>query len=61
MDIVRINQATVVTCSHDLTLLRPGFRHLQMLDGKINKDTRITKENLENIIREYLLIKENNK
>ncbi len=61
MDIVRINKATIVTCSHDLTLLRPGFRHLQMLDGKISKDYRITKENLENTIREYLLIKENNK
>ncbi len=61
MDIVRINKATIVTCSHDLTLLRPGFRHLEMLDGKINKDYRITKENLENTIREYLLIKEDNK
>ncbi|MHA1345862.1 MAG: ABC transporter ATP-binding protein [Candidatus Heimdallarchaeaceae archaeon] len=61
MDIVRINNATVITCSHDLTLLRPGFRHLQMLDGIISKDTRITKENLEDIVKEYLLIKENNK
>ncbi len=61
MDIVRINKATIVTCSHDLTLLRPGFRHLEMLDGKISKDYRITKENLENTIREYLLIKEDNK
>jgi len=61
MDIVRINKATIVTCSHDLTLLRPGFRHIQMLDGKISKDYRITKDNLENIIREYLLIKEDNK
>jgi len=32
-----------------------------MLDGKISKDYRITKENLESIIREYLLIKEDNK
>ncbi|MHA1551363.1 MAG: ABC transporter ATP-binding protein [Candidatus Heimdallarchaeaceae archaeon] len=61
MDIVRINKATIVTCSHDLTLLRPGFRHLEMLDGKISKDYRITKENLESIIKEYLLIKEDNK
>ncbi len=61
MDIVRINKATIVTCSHDLTLLRPGFRHLEMLDGKISKDYRITKENLESTIKDYLLIKEDNK
>ncbi|MBY9001089.1 MAG: ATP-binding cassette domain-containing protein [Candidatus Heimdallarchaeota archaeon] len=61
MDIVRINKATVITCSHDLTLLRPGFRHLKMLDGKIAEDSRITKENLETIVREYLQIQESKK
>lgn len=61
MDIVRINKATVVVCSHDLSLLRPGFRHIRLLDGKIEEDNRITKKELESIIKEYLLIKDNKK
>jgi ABC-type lipoprotein export system ATPase subunit len=61
MDIVRINKATIVTCSHDLSLLRPGFRHIKLLDGKIEEDTRITKESLRDIITEYLMIKEKKK
>ena len=61
MDIVRINKATVIVCSHDLSLLRPGFRHIRLLDGKIEEDSRITKKELESIIREYLLIKNNKK
>ena len=61
MDIVRINNATVITCSHDLTLLRPGFRHLQLLDGKVDKDKRVSKNELETIVKEYLQIKDNKK
>jgi ABC-type lipoprotein export system ATPase subunit len=61
MDIVRINKATVVVCSHDLSLLRPGFRHIRLLDGKIEEDSRITKKELEKIVKEYLLIKNNKK
>ncbi|MHA1668317.1 MAG: ABC transporter ATP-binding protein [Candidatus Heimdallarchaeaceae archaeon] len=61
MDTVRINKATLITCSHDLSLLRPGFRHIRLLDGKIVEDTRISKKDLEGIIREYLMIKSNKK
>ena len=61
MDIVRINKATIITCSHDLSLLRPGFRHIKLLDGRIESDSRISKDVLEEIIREYLLIESNRK
>ncbi len=61
MDIVRINKATIITCSHDLSLLRPGFRHIKLLDGKIESDSRVSKDELEEIIREYLLIESNKK
>ncbi len=59
MDIVRINQATIVTCSHDLTLLRPGFRHIRLLDGTVLEDSRVTKKDLKEIVTEYLQIKKN--
>ncbi len=59
MDIVRINKATIITCSHDLTLLRPGFRHIRLLDGNIQEDARVTKKDLKNIVTEYLQIKQN--
>ena len=61
MDTVRINKATIITCSHDLTLLRPGFRHIRLLDGKVAEDKRVTKEDLKRIIIEYLQIEENKK
>ena len=61
MDIVRINKSTIITCSHDLSLLRPGFRHIRLLDKKILEDTRVTKDGLRDILKEYLMIKENRK
>ncbi len=59
MDTVRINNATIITCSHDLTLLRPGFRHIRLLDGNILEDARVTKKDLKKIVTEYLQIKQN--
>jgi ABC-type lipoprotein export system ATPase subunit len=59
MDTVRINKATIITCSHDLTLLRPGFRHIRLLDGNILEDSRVTKKDLKEIVTEYLQIKQN--
>lgn len=61
MDTVRINNSTIVTCSHDLTLLRPGFRHIRLLDGQVASDKRITKDDLKEIVVEYLQIEENKK
>ena len=59
MDTVRINNATIITCSHDLTLLRPGFRHIRLLDGNILEDSRVSKKDLKEIVTEYLQIKQN--
>jgi len=61
MDTVRRNNSTIITCSHDLTLLRPGFRHIRLMDGKVASDKRITKEDLRKIVVEYLQIEENKK
>ncbi|MHA1303215.1 MAG: ATP-binding cassette domain-containing protein [Candidatus Heimdallarchaeaceae archaeon] len=61
MDIAHINKTTILICSHDLSLLRPGFRHIRLLDGNVEEDTRITRESLREIISEYLQIKEENK
>ncbi len=58
MDIATINNVTIIMCSHDLSLLRPCFRHIQLSDGKILSDKRITKEDLKQIIKDYLQIKE---
>ncbi len=58
MDTVRINKSTIITCSHDLSLLRPGFRHIRLLDKKIEEDTRVTKYGLREILKEYLMIQE---
>jgi len=54
MDVVEQYNATFIMCSHDLSLLRPGFRHLRLSDGVIEEDTRITKSKLKKIINEYL-------
>lgn len=60
MNIVEQKKVTMVMCSHDLSLLRPGFRHIRLSDGKISEDSRITESSLKGIIKEYLQIKENN-
>jgi putative ABC transport system ATP-binding protein len=61
MDVVEANKATFIMCSHDLSLLRPGFRHLKISDGKIVDDSRITKRSLRNILKEYLQIEDEKK
>ncbi len=61
MDIARINNVTVIMCSHDLTLLRPGFRHIQLDNREIASDERVTKDMLRNIVTDYLQIKNNTK
>ncbi|UJG40956.1 MAG: ATP-binding cassette domain-containing protein [Candidatus Heimdallarchaeum aukensis] len=61
MDISKLEQKTVIICSHDLSLLRPGFRHIRLSDGQIAEDYRVTKEQLQEIITEYLSIQKNKK
>ncbi len=58
MNFVKENNATFIMCSHDLSLLRPGFRHLRISDGLITEDTRITQDSLKAILKEYLQIQE---
>ena len=60
MNIVEQKKATMIMCSHDLSLLRPGFRHIRLSDGKISEDKRVTESSLKEIIKEYLQIKNNN-
>ncbi len=61
MDVVEKYKATFIMCSHDLSLLRPGFRHIKLSDGVITEDTRITKNKLKKTINEYLQIENNKK
>ncbi len=61
MDVVEANRSTFLMCSHDLSLLRPGFRHLKISDGKIVDDVRITKKSLKKILKEYLQIEDEKK
>ena len=60
IDAVEENNATFVMCSHDLSLLRPGFRHIRISDGKITEDSRVTMDSLRIILKEYLQIQEEN-
>ncbi|MHA2357369.1 MAG: ATP-binding cassette domain-containing protein [Candidatus Heimdallarchaeaceae archaeon] len=60
MDVVEQHNATFIMCSHDLSLLRPGFRHLRLSDGLIQEDSRVTKAKLKSIVKEYLQIADNN-
>ncbi len=60
IDAVEEYHATFIMCSHDLSLLRPGFRHIRISDGKIVEDSRVTMQSLRMILKEYLQIEENN-
>jgi ABC-type lipoprotein export system ATPase subunit len=61
MDVVEENNTTFLMCSHDLSLLRPGFRHIKISDGLVVEDARITKRSLKKILREYLQIEDEKK
>ena len=45
---------TIVMSTHDLSLIRPGFRLIKLLDGKIIDDFRVTPDKLKGIIEDYL-------
>ncbi|NPD90137.1 MAG: ATP-binding cassette domain-containing protein [Asgard group archaeon] len=61
MDVVEKFNATFIMCSHDLSLLRSGFRHIKLSDGIVTEDTRMTKNKLKKTINEYLQIENNKK
>ena len=50
MDVAEKLKTTVIICSHDLSLLRPGMRHIVLEKGGIQSDKRITKKDLKEII-----------
>ena len=47
---------TILMSTHDLSLVRPGFRLIRLQDGVIIEDMRVTKDKLKGIIEDYLNI-----
>ena len=45
---------TILMSTHDLSLIRPGFRLIRLQDGRIIDDLRVTPDKLRGIIEEYL-------
>ncbi|MCE7748998.1 MAG: ATP-binding cassette domain-containing protein [Candidatus Heimdallarchaeota archaeon] len=45
---------TILMSTHDLSLIRPGFRLIRLQDGKIIDDLRVTPDKLRGIIEDYL-------
>ncbi|MHA1303233.1 MAG: ATP-binding cassette domain-containing protein [Candidatus Heimdallarchaeaceae archaeon] len=56
MDIAETYSTTMIVCSHDLSLLRPGFRHIILDKGGIQSDKRINRKDLKDIIKYFLQI-----
>ena len=57
METARVYNTTIVMSTHDLSLVRPGFRLIRLQDGKIIEDVRVTKNKLKGILEDYLGIK----
>jgi putative ABC transport system ATP-binding protein len=45
---------TIIMSTHDLSLVRPGFRLIRLQNGEILDDTRVTPDKLRGIIEDYL-------
>ncbi len=45
---------TVIMSTHDLSLIRPGFRLIRLENGRIIEDMRVTPDKLRGIIEDYL-------
>ena len=45
---------TIIMSTHDLSLVRPGFRLIRLQDGRKIDDLRVTKGKLKSIIEDYL-------
>ncbi|MHA2358217.1 MAG: hypothetical protein ACXABK_05570, partial [Candidatus Heimdallarchaeaceae archaeon] len=56
METARRHNTTIVMSTHDLSLVRPGFRLIRLQDGEIIDDFRVTKNKLKGIIEDYLSI-----
>jgi putative ABC transport system ATP-binding protein len=56
METARHYGTTIMMSTHDLSLVRPGFRLIRLQDGIIIDDMRVTKDKLKGIIEDYLNI-----
>jgi ABC-type lipoprotein export system ATPase subunit len=54
METAQRYKTTIVMSTHDLSLVRPGFRLIKLQDGKKIDDFRVTKDKLKGIIEDYL-------
>ena len=53
MNINKFQKTTILMSTHDLSLVRIGFRLIKLQDGNIVDDFRVTKDNLKEIIEDY--------
>lgn len=53
MEINQLQKTTILMSTHDLSLVRIGFRVIKLEDGSIVDDFRVTKNNLKEIVEEY--------
>ncbi len=53
MDINKFQKTTILMSTHDLSLVRIGFRLIKLEDGNIVDDFRVTEDNLKGIIEDY--------
>jgi ABC-type lipoprotein export system ATPase subunit len=53
MEINKYQKTTILMSTHDLSLVRIGFRVIKLEDGKIIDDFRVTKENIKQILEDY--------
>lgn len=54
METARKYNTTIIMSTHDLSLVRPGFRLIRLQDGRKIDDLRVTKGKLKSIIEDYL-------
>jgi len=57
METAKRHGTTIIMSTHDLSLVRSGFRLIRLQDGKIIDDRRVNKDELKEIIELYLNIK----
>jgi ABC-type lipoprotein export system ATPase subunit len=54
METAQRYNTTIIMSTHDLSLVRPGFRLIKLQDGRKIDDFRVTKNRLKDIIEDYL-------
>jgi len=54
METAQRYKTTIIMSTHDLSLVRPGFRLIRLQDGQKIDDFRVTRDKLKGIIEDYL-------